>query len=533
MKKLISFTTLFMIITSQLFSQNINWQKTIGGGLEDKLNSIESTSDGGYILGGNSKSNISGDKNENSRGGYDYWVVKLDSLGELEWQKTIGGENDDYLFSVVQTVDRGFVLGGFSLSGISGNKTETSYGARDSWILKLDSIGNIEWQKTIGGEGQDYTYAIHQTLDGGFILGGHSDSKDSGNVIKDSRGGSDYWIAKLNENGNIEWQKRYGGEGYEYIFSIQQTNDEGFILGGYSNSDASGDKSENSRGFFDYWIVKVDSQGNLEWENTIGGNQPEYLTSIIETDDGYIALGESSSNISGDKTENGRGDRDYWIVKVSFDGTLDWQKTIGGNADDHARTIIPQDDGGYIVSGYSFSDESGEKSENSFGDSDFWIIKIDDVGNIMWDKTWGGNMDDVLIFESASQKTNKDLIIAGTSSSNISGDKEENSKGLEDFWMLNLGGGINPSTNINELFFSNELLIYPNPSINTIRLSPTLRDIKSVNVYDVFGREVLRNGEMQILESLDISLLGNGIYVLKVKTKEKEYTAKFVKKRNR
>ncbi len=529
MKKLILLTILFLLIINQVFSQNINWQKTIGGELEDKLNSIESTSDGGYLLGGISKSDISGNKNENSKGGYDYWIVKLDSLGEIKWQKTIGGENDDYLFSVAETEDKGFILGGFSLSSISGDKTEPTFGNRDSWIIKLDSLGNIEWQKTIGGEGQDYTYSIHPTLDGGFILGGHSNSKNSGNIIYDSKGKMDYWIVKLNEGGNIEWQKKFGGEKNEFIFSIQQTSDEGYILGGYSESDASDDKSENSHGYFDYWIIKVDNQGNLVWENTIGGSQSEHLTSILEIDDGYIALGSSSSNISGDKTENSRGNLDYWIVKIGFDGALDWQKTIGGNARDQARTIIPHNDGGYILSGYSFSNESGEKSDHSYGSADFWIIKINNVGNILWDKTWGGNSDDVLIFESAKHNTNEDLIIAGTSSSNISGNKEEDSKGLDDFWILNLDGGIDLGTNINNLVFSNELSIYPNPSINTIRLIPILKDVKSIKIFDIFGREVLTQGEVQMLDSLNISILENGIYFLKVRTNKKEYTVKFVK----
>ena len=146
--------------------------------------------------------------------------------------------------------------------------------------------------------------------------------------------------------------------------------------------------------------------------------------------------------------------QDYWIVKIGFDGTIDWQKTIGGNGADKARTIISQDDGGYILSGYSFSNESGEKSDNSFGSADFWIIKIDNVGNILWDKTWGGNSADILIFESVNQKANEDFVIAGTSSSNISGNKDEDSKGLDDFWVLNLGGGLNPSTNINTVSYT-------------------------------------------------------------------------------
>ena len=170
----------------------IQWQKTIGGSDVDKLNSLQQTADGGYILGGYSASNTSGDKTENSRGNNDYWVIKLNNSGAIQWQKTIGGSVGDYLYSIQQTTDGGYVLGGYSQSDISGDKTENHKGFYDYWIVKLNSTGTIQWQKTIGGDDIDNLQSIQQTSDGGYMLGGYSSSSISGDKTENSKGTYDY-----------------------------------------------------------------------------------------------------------------------------------------------------------------------------------------------------------------------------------------------------------------------------------------------------------------------------------------------------
>jgi len=234
-------TSLFLIIQSSLYNPTqaqapaIEWQNTIGGSSADQLNSINQTSDGGYILGGRSASGISGDKTEASQGHYDYWVVKINSLGVIEWQNTIGGSGNDELQSISQTSDGGYILGGWSNSGISGDKTEASQGSYDYWVVKLNSLGVIEWQNTIGGSSYDGLYSINQTSDGGYILGGFSESGISGDKTEASQGSWDYWVVKLNSLGVIEWQNTIGGSSYENLRSINQTSDGGYILGGHSD----------------------------------------------------------------------------------------------------------------------------------------------------------------------------------------------------------------------------------------------------------------------------------------------------------
>ncbi|MBK7853782.1 MAG: hypothetical protein IPJ79_01700 [Bacteroidetes bacterium] len=295
---------------------------------------------------------------------------------EIEWQNNIGGNDYDYLLSMSQTADGGYILGGHSNSNISGDKTENSNGVDDYWIIKTDATGTIQWQNTIGGNNWDRLFSIQQTTDGGYILGGWSDSNISGDKTEDCNGFPDYWIVKTDGSGNIQWQNTIGGNSTDILSSVKQTADGGYILAGYSSSNISVDKTENSLGSYDYWIVKTDGSGSVQWQNTLGGNFDDYLYSIQQTTDGgYILAGFSSSNISGDKTENSNGGSDYWIVKTDATGNIQWQNTIGGNGNDAPYSSNKLFDGGYIIGGWSSSNISGDKTENSNGGYDCWIVK--------------------------------------------------------------------------------------------------------------------------------------------------------------
>ena len=439
----LTFFFLFLLLNSS--AQEIEWQNTIGGSGDDKLYSVQQTSDKGFILGGSSSSKISGDKTENGYYYEDFWIVKTDSLGNIQWQNTIGGNREDVLLSIQQTTDGGYILGGYSNSGISGDKSEASIGLNlefDYWIVKTDSIGNILWQNTIGGSGEDELYSIQQTIDGGYILGGYSDSYISGDKTENSLF-IDYWIVKTDAIGNILWQNTIGGAIGDYLKSIQQTSDGGYILGGYSDSPISGDKTENSLGSTDYWIVKTDSLGTIQWQNTIGGNSTDYLScGQLTTDGGYILGGYSYSPISGDKTEDHFGGYDYWIVKTDSLGTIQWQNTIGGNQDDFFRSIQQTADGGYILGGRSFSNISGDKTENGDGfRTDYWIVKTDSLGNIHWQNTVLGGDQDFL--SSIYPTIDGGCLLGGYSDSNISDDKTENSIGAYDYWIVKLADNYN------------------------------------------------------------------------------------------
>ncbi|MBP6810356.1 MAG: T9SS type A sorting domain-containing protein [Saprospiraceae bacterium] len=439
MKKIFYALTAALCALSPLCAQApaIQWQNTIGGNTFDALNILQQTSDGGYILGGSSLSDISGDKTENSLGSIDYWLVKLDADGAIQWQNTIGGSSEDFLITLQTTADGGYILGGYSSSNISGDKTENSNGGYDIWVVKLDATGGIQWQNTIGGDSADNLNSIQQTVDGGYILGGSSRSNISGDKTENSKGNVDYWVIKLDATGSIQWQNTIGATDYDWLQSILLTTDGGYFLGGYSRSNISSDKTENSLGELDFWVVKLNASGDIQWQNTIGGSGTDFLYSLQQTaDGGYILGGSSVSNISGDKTENSNGFNDYWVVKLNDTGAIQWQNTIGGFFDDYLHSIQQTADGGFILGGLSNSNVSGDKTEKTNGLTDFWVVKLNALGAVQWQNTIGGEKADGLV--SLQQTADGGYILGGWSDSNISGDKAENSFGEEDYWVIKL-----------------------------------------------------------------------------------------------
>ncbi len=413
------------------------WDKTIGGNHIDRLSSITATTDGGFILSGSSYSDISGDKTETRIGGFDYWVVKINSAGQKIWDKTFGGNSNDFLISTVLTSDGGYILGGYSISGVSGDKSENTKGNYDYWVVKINSSGQKVWDKTFGGGQADYFTSLSLTSDGGYILGGYSMSAVSGDKTDNNKGGYDYWVIKINSLGQKVWDKTFGGNGSDELSSIISTTDGAFILAGSSSSNSSVDKTENNIGYEDYWVLKVNSLGQKVWDKTIGGSGGDVLSNIITTsDEGYLLAGRSYSNISADKTENCKGSWDYWIVKINAAREKVWDKTLGGNSFDHLNSIISIADSKYILAGYSGSNISGDKTENNKGGNDFWLVKIDDLAQKVWDKTIGANGGE----ESAYivSISNGEYYITGYSASDASGDKTENGKGNYDYWLVKL-----------------------------------------------------------------------------------------------
>ena len=498
----------------------IQWQNTIGGSTYDFLFSLKQTQDNGFILSGSSSSDISGDKTENSNGWDDYWILKIDSIGTVQWQNSIGGNEDDYLFSMDNVNDGGYILGGYSYSDSSGDKTEYPWAmfTPDYWIVKIDSIGNIQWENTIGGTLVDQFNSISQTSDNGFILGGWSNSGISGDKTENSNGNYDFWIVKIDSIGNIQWQNTIGGSAAEDLRTIEQTIDGGYIIGGTSISGISGDKTEGSLGYEDYWIVKIDSIGNIQWENTIGGSYPDLLYVVRQTvDGGYIVGGASQSGISGDKTENSMGIFDYWVVKTDSVGNIEWQQTIGGSNSDYLYNVLQTTDGGYILAGSSMSNITGDKTENSWGAFDYWIMKIDSVGNILWQNTIGGNEYDVLNI--VEQLADGSFILGGYSKSTISGDKTEDCLGNEDYWIVKLGP--DPTGKPENNFSNSSLHIFPNPSDGNIQLdfNASGNDHYSVEILNILGEEVYNvalslSGKVSV--PLDLTFLPNGIYLVKI-----------------
>ena len=430
----IVFAVLFTITQTHAQAPDIQWQNAFGGSTYDYLRCIDATTDGGFILGGESWSSISGDKTENTFGYDDYWVIKTDASGNMMWQNNIGGSANDRLYAIQQTSGNGYILGGESSSGISGDKTEENIGYSDYWIIKLDENGNIIWQNTLGGSEFNNLRSVEQTMDGGYILGGWSSSDISGDKTEMSNGSYDYWVIKLDMSGNIVWQNTIGGDAADYLYQASQTLDGGYILAGYSSSGISGDKTEANAGTRDFWIIKLNASGNILWQNTIGGDDNDNLYALdLTADGGYILGGTSESGISGDKTELNTGG-DYWIVKLDSSGNILWQNTIGGNSFDEFKTLMQTADGGYLIGGKSISAISRDKTEAVIGMDDLWIIRLDQNGNILWQNTIGGTEGEV--FAGMCQLNDLSFVIGAWSLSGVSGDKTNPGYGASDYWLM-------------------------------------------------------------------------------------------------
>ena len=346
----------------------LQWQKSIGGTGSEEANSIVQTTDGGYIIGGWTGS-TNGDVVE-TNGGFDYWVIKLNSIGEIQWQKTYGGTQYEYINDIQQTSDGGYIIAGFTSSD-NGDIIDFHGGSTDCWLIKLDSLGTIQWQKTLGGTNSDYATSIQQTTDGGYIVAGYTYSNDWD--VTFNHGLNDYWVIKLNSLGNIQWQKTYGGTSNDQASCIRQTADGGYIVTG--NTESNNGDITGFHGSMDFWIVKLNSIGTIQWQKALGGSNYDEAYNIELANNGeYILTGRVAStnwNVTGN-----HGGFDFWVVKLTNSGNIKWQKTLGGSQYDQSYRVQQTNDGGYIVVGWSASIDGDTTNSNSQGSADVWVVKL-------------------------------------------------------------------------------------------------------------------------------------------------------------
>jgi hypothetical protein len=328
-------------------------------------------------LAGTSDSPKGQDKKEAGKGGNDFWIIKLDASGAEQWQKTIGGSGQDDLTAVIQTRDGGYLVGGSSASEKTGDKSQPSRGNLDYWIIKLDRKGTIEWQKTYGGQYVDQLRSIEQTKDGGFIAGGYSNSPDDGDKTDKNYGIGDYWILKLDSKGGIQWQKTFGGDKDDQLYAIHQTYDEGYIVGGNSNSGVSNNKKKSNEKGTDFWVVRLDASGESVWQETYNFGKADILTSLTENPDHtFLIAGYAQSEVTG-KRKDDEEINDYIALKINEKGEELWHRAVGSAGEDILRKLIETRDGGYLLAGTSKGASSRDKNSN-IGKNDFWVVKLKD-----------------------------------------------------------------------------------------------------------------------------------------------------------
>lgn len=485
-------------------------QRTIGGNSDDYINSTVKTADGGLILAGNSNSEISGEKTEISKGSHDYWIVKLNKAGKIEWDKTFGGNEIENCSKIIQTRDKGYLLGGYSYSDISGDKTENSKGDADYWIVKVNSEGVKLWDKTIGGYDSDRLEDMIELPNGDIILAGSSYSGISGNKSEESRGKVDFWIVKINESGNIIWDKTIGGPKNDFAEDVVITLNNEILVGGNSDSYIGGEKSHKNKGEYDIWVVKLNAFGGFISDITIGGSKGDFLENILLLPNGeYLLCGDSWSNISGDKSENSKGYVDYWIVKLNSRNKVIFDKTIGGSRSDYLSDAIETENHNLVLGGHSYSSIGGDKSEDSKGYYDYWIVKVNTEGEILWDKTVGGSSYDYL--RSIEQLQGDSYALCGHSFSGIGYDKTQKSRGGYDFWVVALKEENSPA--VSGLHEGNNVSfrVYPNPANNVLNIQSDIKQVFTLT--DKAGR-IYKKQEIFQSGTIDVSKIPSGIYFL-------------------
>jgi len=488
----------------------IEWQRCFGGTSGDYAQSIRQTSDGGYVVAGYTWSN-NGDVSGN-HGNFDYWVVKLDSAGNLLWQKCLGGSGTDDAYSIQQTSDGGYVVAG-STSSLDGD-VSGSHGLLDYWVGKLDAAGNLQWQKCLGGTGTDWAYSIHQTSDGGYVVAGYTWSTDGD--VSGNHGYCDYWVVKLDTAGNLQWQKCLGGTLQDFAQSIQQTSDGGFVVAGETTS-ADGDVSGNNGGY-DYWVVKLDTSGIIQWQKCLGGTLGDSAFSIQQTNDGgYVIVGNTFSNDDDVSSHHNTNFYDVWVVKLDPNGSIQWQKCIGGTDDDRAYSIQQTSEGGYIVAGYTWSID-GDISENH-GSIDYWVVKLDALGDLQWQKCLGGTQADKAL--SVQQTSDGGYVVAGESNS-ANGDVSGN-HGYGDYWVVKFN-----FTAHTPLLEEPGFVMYPNPSSHYIYIN-LLEFTRKVEVYNINGELVQQQVPQKQVAEINIKELPKGVYVVKMYSGKGVVTTRFVK----
>jgi len=373
------------------------WTQTYGGTRNDEAESVIQTSDGGYAIAGHTLSF--------GARGYNSWLLKIDAYGNIEWSKTYGGSREDYACSVVQTSDGGYAIAGHTWSFGAGEC--------DFWLIKTDSQGNMEWQNTYGGPNLDAVHQMIATSDGGYALAGYTGTPGANSL--------DGWFVKTDEFGKMEWNQTYKWEKFDRIYSLVETSDGGYALAGETNSFGAG--------FNDSWLIRTDASGNMLWNQTYGGKRFDRASSLLATPDGGYA-------IAGDTDSFNDGKYDVWLIKTDANGNMEWNQTYErAPPQKFSNFIFPCSlvrtlDGGYAI--------AAKTKTSGTSNYDFWLIKTDASGNMEWNQTYGDEKDEQP--NSLIATSDGGYVMAGYTLTKLEGEKID-----RDFLVIKAYGSTEPN----------------------------------------------------------------------------------------
>jgi len=485
-------------------------QKTFGGSEREWAYDAAFNESGELVIVGLSASGISGDITEENRGEGDFLILSLDGQLIETGHRLFGGTGSDAARRMIVLEDGGIVVGGSSASPISEDKTAPNKGGLDYWVVRFDSDGNELWQRTFGGSQNDILSDMTLMDDGNLLLAGTSYSGISGDKTEASRGSTDYWLVCVGPDGDMIWDRTYGGSGIDNMASVVAIPDGSILVSGESVSQTSGEKTQDNYGIINLWMLLLDSEGNVTWDLTVGGSDNEAVGIATYLNNAIYVAASSNSPVSGTKTQTPRGLLDYWVSKIGMDGTVIWDRAFGGTLGEGPRAIAPISGNRIILSGFSASNATGEKSEPSNGMSDMWLVCIDEDGDMVWDKGIGGSQDD-LAYRTVELAAGH-LFTIGYSNSGISGDKTESNRGQEDFWIVEIVTpvGIAETEPL-------ELHMAPNPAFEEVQVSlPQGSAPHLLTITDMQGRQVLSQQVMHGRSAVATGDLPAGLYTVTV-----------------
>ncbi|MEH6761724.1 MAG: hypothetical protein V7687_11225 [Maribacter arcticus] len=364
--------------------------------------------------------------------------IAFDSLntefkGELDFIKNFGGSGNESAQAIIKTTDGGFAILGYtgSTNGDISTKAEEE---NDYWLLKFDENSNLQWNKTYGGSKDDIGQSLAQTSDRGFILTGYSMSSDGD--ASNNEGFHDNWILKLDAQGNLEWESSYGFSGHDHSYDILEASQGGYFFTGFlditsarADGNTKNGNSLTSHGVGEFWGTKIDEEGTVQWRGYFGGTNNDRAHGVVQTNDGGFVMAGFTESDDFDISKT-NGSYDFWVVKVDSFGNLIWEKSFGGEGIEVSYDIAKTPDNGFVVVGNTFS-TNGDILLNH-GESDMWMIKLDEEGNLIWEQTYGGSQFDLA--QAVVQSKDGGFLITGNTKSD---DKDSSlNNGENDIWLV-------------------------------------------------------------------------------------------------
>ena len=472
---------------------------------------------------------------------FDYWLVKNDAQGNKQWERRFGGDNDDRLIKIVAAVGGGYFLCGWSASGASFDKTEPSRGSYDYWVVKVDDSGNKLWDRTFGSQANEMVTTAVASPDGGCVLAGFTSgglpAGPNGDRTETVLGGSDVWMVKVDGQGAKQWDKRLGGNGDDYVSEIINAPGGGYVVGARAFAPAfgvppGGDVTGAGYGAYDYWIVKINALGIKMWDRLDGGSGADEVTALLATPDGGIlAAGNSGSPVSGNKSTFVAG-KDCWLLKLDGLGNKQWDQVYGPTTStlNQRRPVLALNPSGGYLLGASIGYTDPILTNIPY---DYWVAALDGSGVQQWDRYFGGDYEEHLT--SIMPVANGNILLVGTSNSNASRDKSTNTLGVQDIWIVRVANTVLGTHS--PLGFTVALYLYPNPTSEqsiTLKIAG-LREQGplTVEVLNTLGQVVHRAlmpvHQGGLKQQFDMPFLGTGLYTVRVHTVEGIITKQFAK----